>query len=432
MRPCRYNIILHRKPYSYWYNGLSHEGFRLSAPLGKKVEQCLSDFDGLAITIPSLAEKLVQSRFIVDDSFDELDYIRSRHQEARNNKEYFLILLPTLNCNYSCWYCIQQHIPSKMSEDTLNKIKKHIEYMIKQEEITSLRLEWFGGEPFMYFRQIIEPIGQWAQEMCNTHNIPFYHSATTNAYFLTPEIAPRLRKLGINSYQITLDGPKECHDKVKFQKGLISAFDRALHNINHILLEDETAHITLRINYTYETLQETIVDQVAERIDPDNRARIVIMPKKVWQEVPDKKYYGKIIRILNLFQDAGFSTKRLDFILGFVPCYVGRKYYNAINFNGNVIKCTATDDLYAPKHAGTIGDDGSIIWLDDWDSKLIEASFENDRCRACRYLPLCMGLCPREHAKGATHCKFDSMDLTIDDAIVDWLDALHRESEPHE
>lgn len=49
---------------------------------------------------------------------------------------------------------------------------------------------------------------------------------------------------------------------------------------------------------------------------------------------------------MDLFEAAGYRVNRLDIIWDFVPCYANRKYYNAINYNGDVLKCTACNDLY--------------------------------------------------------------------------------------
>lgn len=87
----------------------------------------------------------MKNGFLMEDEIDELKIIRQNNELSIHNKDYFLIILPTLNCNFSCWYCIQNHIPSKISTDTLENIMKHIDFMIEKKEITSLHLDWFGG-----------------------------------------------------------------------------------------------------------------------------------------------------------------------------------------------------------------------------------------------------------------------------------------------
>ena len=87
--------------------------------------------------------------------------IRKKYFEAINRKNAFLVILPTLNCNYNCWYCIQDHVVSKMSDYTKDAILRHVDYMINVEKIESLQLNWFGDEPFMYFRNTSAPLSDY-------------------------------------------------------------------------------------------------------------------------------------------------------------------------------------------------------------------------------------------------------------------------------
>ena len=295
--------------------------------------------------------------------------------------------------------------------------------MVNVEKITSLQLEWFGGEPFMYFNQIIKPICEYAKHICTENDIPYSTSATTNGYFLFPEKVNDIIKLGFTRFQITLDGPKQDHDKVKFQHNCASTFEHVLGNIENILNNSKDIQILLRINYTEENLNYQIVDDVNKIISPSNRHRIQINPKKVWQETVKKERYNSVSTLLNLFETSGYKVNRLDFIWDFVPCYANRKYYNAINYNGDVVKCTACNDLYDKQTHGTINDNGSITWDSTFIEKYKAKSFENAECLICRYLPICMGICPRDYGT-ISYCKFNGMDIKIEDALVNYITSM--------
>lgn len=73
---------------------------------------------------------------------------------------------PTTDCIFNCWYC-DQHSQHKggMTEDIKNKILKHIEYMVNIDKITGLHLDWFGGEPLIYFNEVMMPISQYGIEI---------------------------------------------------------------------------------------------------------------------------------------------------------------------------------------------------------------------------------------------------------------------------
>mgnify|MGYP003309187331 CR=1 FL=1 len=215
MNISNYNYVLYDGDYGYWYNALNNYYFRLSKNLSRKVENSLSNISELAKAAEPLYKKLCNHGFIIADNINELEVIRERHRAAVDSKDYFLVILPTMNCNFKCWYCIQEHVPSKMDSSTIESLKKHINYMLEIEKIASLHIEWFGGEPFMFFRQVIVPLSEYAIQQCGVYNIPFINASTTNGYYLTPSVSQSLTDLKFKQFQITLDGEKEFHDNVK-------------------------------------------------------------------------------------------------------------------------------------------------------------------------------------------------------------------------
>ena len=319
MKVSKYNYFVYDEGFSYWFNGVSRNFFRLSRGLGMKMETLMSDLDNLRDTSSTFYDKLSQGGFIINDDVDELDLLKHKAKEIVNSKDYFLVIIPTLNCNFKCWYCIQNHIPSVMSLQTLDNIKRHIDYMVEKKGITSLHIDWFGGEPFMYLEQVVIPISRYAIDKCHQAGIPFVNGATTNGYYLGEETLNILKELHFSQFQITLDGDKSFHDKVKYQEGCVSAFDHVLTNINRIINNDDKVLLYLRINYTHSTLTSKIVEQVNRFISKENRGNIVITPKKVWQEAVDKKFAKTLKTILDLFSESGYNVSRIS-LPSFTPC----------------------------------------------------------------------------------------------------------------
>lgn len=422
MKESFYNFVLYDNNWGYWYNALTGFYFRLSKELSKKIQNIISikEFKNLQSSL-SLYNTLLEHGFIIEDSVNELELIRQNHFKAVNEKQYFLIILPTLNCNYKCWYCIQDHVPSIMSSEIMAAVCKHIDHMIVKEHIKSLHLDWFGGEPFMLFDKIIKPISEFAIKKCEQFSIPFINSATTNGYFINNKVSKQLSDLKFSQFQITLDGEKKFHDKVKFTKGCNSTFDYVLSNINRMLTDNKKIRVFLRINYTHETFTKKIVEDVNSHIHYLNRNRIIITPKKVWQEKVDKFFTTTISEILDVFQVSGYKVARKDISNTFTPCYVNQKYYNSINYNGHVIKCTACDDLYSNDPYGVLKPNGLIEWRNNFDKKCIEPTFENKRCLSCKILPACMGLCPRDHMNGLKRCKYEALDEDFEKSLLDYL-----------
>ncbi|MFR3188889.1 MAG: radical SAM protein [Phocaeicola sp.] len=64
----------------------------------------------------------------------------------------YIIINPTLNCNFKCWYCYETHERnSKISFETVQSIKKYIQNELNTNcQLKSIRIDWFGGEPLIY------------------------------------------------------------------------------------------------------------------------------------------------------------------------------------------------------------------------------------------------------------------------------------------
>lgn len=422
MKSSSYNYIFSDGGFSYWFNGLEQTFFKLPIQIGEKLEKLLNQPNEIEKISSSFYKKLIDKGFLISNDIDELEIVRKRNEAAVNRQDYFLIILPTLNCNFKCWYCIQDHITSKMSLDTIENIKRHIDYMIDKQKISALHLEWFGGEPFMYLNEIIKPIAIYAIEKCDNAGIPFLHSATTNGYFLQPKNIDKLSYLRFKRFHITLDGPKEIHDSVKYQKGCDSAFEKTLGNINNILTTIKDSEILLRINYTNDNLDISIVDQVNNIISSENRHKITINPKKVWQAKTDETTADNITTLLDCFRDSGYKVIYLDIINNYLPCYTDRKFYNAINFNGNVVKCTACNDLYAKEPLGMLNSDGTISWANGVDQVYLKKKYENEICLKCKYLPICMGVCAKNYNDGSDfQCKFSDPMTKLRKSIINYI-----------
>ena len=127
MKTSRYNYILYTDTHGYWYNALTGSFFRLSSSLSKKIESLSEDLTFLEKNVKTMYDKMKDNGFIIPADVNEIDLVRQKHDAAVHRKDYFMVVVPTLNCNYSCWYCIEDHIPAVMSDTTLEALKRHID-----------------------------------------------------------------------------------------------------------------------------------------------------------------------------------------------------------------------------------------------------------------------------------------------------------------
>ncbi len=396
MKSSYYNHIIYEANTAYWFNALTLSCFKTTRHIGSLLEKTISNNpDVLQKINVGLYDKLLTKGFIVNDDVNERAIILEANERKVLDKNYLLVIMPTLNCNFRCWYCIQNHIASKMSDDIMQRLKNHIDYMIEVEKITSLHIEWFGGEPFMYLDEVVKPLSLYAISKCKDANIPFVNTATTNAYYLTPDRAMLLEQLKFSYFQITIDGIKDKHDKVKFQKGCSSAFDFVLNNINEMLLKISSVSVMLRFNYIHDNLDLSIIKELNDRINVENRKRVLIHIRKVWQEKVDKSRNPFIQQLSLAFIKAGYMVNDFEFVKDFVPCYVSRRYYNSICYNGQVFKCSVNTDMNEGKYHGLLNEDGTITLREDMENICFRKNYMLDICIDCKFLPICMGQCPK-------------------------------------
>ncbi len=395
MKQSGYNFFIQRGDDTLCFNAISLKHFLINSKKADALTHVLNHPESYKDKLPNLYTNLLEGHFINDEVVNEIDVIREHYYNQVYSKNYKLVLLPTLECNFRCWYCVQSHVKGMMTESMISRICNHIEHMIKHEKITSLNVDWFGGEPFLYFEKVIKPISEFARKICKEYDIPFFSTATSNAYLVTPEVIDQMIDYNFTSFQITIDGDRDHHNKTRVSKKS-SSFDTILNNLNYLCSKIEDISITLRINYDDQNLYPArIINQINEIIHSSNKHKITFLFRKIWQVVQVKDDRSKLKEALNLLVDLGYKNA-IDFNSNYVPCYASQKYYNTISFNGNVYKCTAKNSMHE-NSLGHLNGDGTIKWnIDDFERKYYKQPlFENDKCLKCKYLPLCMGPCSR-------------------------------------
>ena len=124
----------------------------------KEIKNILSDIQAVKNSFPKLYRRFIQARIYVGNSEDELYSLKERYEKiAYNDSNFFLMINPTLDCNFKCWYCYEKHIKnSEMNNTNLLKVKKLINNILSTN-INSFTLSFFGGEPFLKYKQVVLP-----------------------------------------------------------------------------------------------------------------------------------------------------------------------------------------------------------------------------------------------------------------------------------
>jgi uncharacterized protein len=420
--------------YNIWvdnilYNSFSDKYISFQKNEVEDIQYYLNHLENLEADYPDIFDDFVKLGFVKDEDFDELDYIFFENKNVTLcNKNYHLTINPTLQCNYRCWYCCVEDSHTlyenrRMDDVTIDKVKKHIQYMIEQEHITELYLDWFGGEPLMYFYQVVYPISLFAIKLCEKHNLPFRNHVTTNAYFIDEQMIDAFNEIHLYTFQIPIDGNKQKHNQVKNHEGE-GHYDQILETINNICEKISDSQIVMRVNYDKQTLRG--VSSVINDIKKKNREKIFVDYQRIWQVDITRDNDGNnqpLIKIKKEFEAAGFRSMYHAYRRkNYTCCYSDSFYHRVINYDGKVFKCTArdyNDDLCI----ATLQDNGSMNLRKNLLSRMFSGvTFDNEKCRSCKQLPLCFGPCIQSHfeikmGKASFVCSQDVSEISFDEYI---------------
>lgn len=171
------------------------------------------------------------------------------NQELTNVPPNHLIIEITQRCNMRCKYCIYHEEEAGYrefgSQDiSFDSIRKAIDMMdlCPDEEIS---ITFYGGEPLLRFDLIKQAI-EYSKQKLNNKKLSF--GMTTNATLVTEEIASYLATLEDYFTLISLDGPKEIHDKNRIFPNGTGSFEATIKGLK-ILIDSEGEKASERINY---------------------------------------------------------------------------------------------------------------------------------------------------------------------------------------
>lgn len=371
-----------------------------------------------------LISDLLNGGFIFDENLDEKDLIVKHYYDYVNDDTYLLIIMTTYDCNFHCWYCTQSHKNENLTDATVGRIKKHIAKYLIDNKIKKFVLSWFGGEPSLQYDRIID-ISLFAKQFCREHGVIFSNGITTNGSLLSDAMIEGFSSCNLNRYQITIDGIRAMHNKVRFNNMIKDSFNVICNNIMKIIDNVSNPEVVLRYNYTSKNLSLDIIDDLNVLFPADYRSKIEFFPRKVWQEEESKIDNSKLERLYDKATNSGYCVNQIHDIVNNM-CYAERKHFNTIFQNGEVDKCSNLND---GGRRGILDELGNIIWngrLLEYDSLKFPYSMV---CSECRHLPVCMGVCPVYRRVSIEQslpfkCVFDNPDKSISASIRSYVSGI--------
>ncbi len=414
----KYNIALKLRKNTYiLYNTLYNSVSKIDSELmDAMLKRNLKD-------IPQdIKSKLYNFGFLVDDELEELNIIKTlRNFEISKLYSAFrvgLTLTMTYACNLKCPYCYEGSLTQKtdyLSKKDIDVILKfalnHQKYFpIKRNP--SIDVSFYGGEPLLNWKCCKYTL-ESLEALKRKGEIEDYTAGfVTNGTLINMDVIDAINDFNIVSMQITLDGPKEIHDKRRITRTGKGTFDTIIHNIKLLLdnVTNKKFHIGIRIN-----VDKTNVHAIPDLLDylvSEGMSEVSISFGIIRGDIQHSHscnntlLTGSELRdyLPKLWKEAyvrGFEVqtrpnyKILYCMYDYLFSYVvdpNRKLYPCWEFVGN--------EKYS---VGEITDDGHFKVKPYYYDVKAKDPTEFEECKKCPFLPICGGGCAAESIRRNGH-----------------------------
>lgn len=347
---------------------------------------------------PANQKKLFDLGFLVQDPDKEKQEMLAFYDEAnKRNTVFKAYVILNLECNLNCVYCYEGDLKGQiyMTQETADDIISFIgqNYLGRVEK---LRIDYYGGEPLLSL-EMIKYISERLKRSAENAKTEYAFGLMTNGTLLTGKTAELLLPYGLKGARITLDGPRENHDRFRPFKAGTGTFDLIIKNIKETC---ELINIHIGGLYTIDNYRgfPKLLDCLLEQgLTPDKIASVRFDP--VLTSPFKRTEFRTVCSVMNepwlveaniflreeIFK-RGFSASKV----GIATCMVDIDNALAFNHDGSILKCPA---LMGFKDMGA----GNIRtgFIDYKESHKLDL-WKREDCMECEYLPLCFGGCRYE------------------------------------
>lgn len=352
-----------------------------------------------------LCRILAKDGILIEESIDEdsiAEYQYNRH--IYGEQELSLIVVPTDSCNMRCVYCYEPHIEHYMDDE---KVFTFIKFLKKRmRTASSLHISWFGGEPLLC-PEIIYKVMEQAQKFGKIYKIPVSAHATTNGVLLTPEVFENLYEYGVRSYQITIDGFCEQHNKFRPLVNGENSFAIIESNLKYIKRSDRKVVVHIRYNITADDIDNSyrFIDYLKETYLQDKRFLLNLYNVRNWGGEGVQKLslssYASLGKLVKYALSIGVNPIGPPFIENKdMRCELAsiNSYY--INWDLSIHKCYSTvynRDCSIGK-IGLINSSGIVEINQNKLSLWSVPPKREGKCDSCPFYAACMSFsCPYEY-----------------------------------
>jgi uncharacterized protein len=379
-------------------------------------------------TLQRTLHDLLRAQYIVEESVDELEYLRRRYRDRQHNDPLLVMVTTTMDCNLGCYYCYEDKHPTYLSNEICDGIFEHIRKDLQQRDQKRMHLSWYGGEP-MLNQEAITYLSAKVIGYCDESGARYTASMVSNGtvWPRDPEDAVRFVSGNrIGSIQFSFDGLPDNHNKRRHyvdgnRNHAVSSFDALCSTVDAIRGH---ARIYLRLNLDRGNQADAyrLVDYFHERgwLYPGSKVFPYLAPLGPYTDVcrsVEKTAINLTDYDLMNNDFRRYLSKYADireFGWGYYPrslqlnCSAVASHSVIFGPDGAMYKCPHDLGVRTNSH-------GHVAYRPDNGANLFpilanaSASnghkphndypaydrFSKEPCSQCRYLPTCLGGCPK-------------------------------------
>lgn len=368
----------------------------------------------------SILNKLLEKKIIVKSDENELRSIIEENREAINtNQTLKLVLQPTAACPLGCHYCGQQHSSKKLNK--ASHVILFAERMLSKKSFKRLHVSWFGAEPLSGLSNLLE-LSSALMNFAGLHNLEYSSLIVTNGLLLNPKVADTLvNQHKISSFEITLDGDAESHDKRRMTKSGAPTFRRIYSNVKNFAKSENLKSASLVIRANVDETNKDRVEPLIRLLAEDglqDRIQFYVAPIHSWGHDEHKLAASKqdfaqweiewFVLMLQLGFKPALIPKRKPIV-----CTAVSKSSFLIDPDGSVFGCTEVSlvDAYGEGKTNrhrfgdlvdpNVDESPKRHILGNFNEQVLEGKHG---CSSCPMLPVCGGHCPKEWHEGIVPC----------------------------
>lgn len=350
---------------------------------------------------PLFLSCLRELHMVVDDSEDELEFVKRTIEQIQEHQGYLgLTLTTTYACNCRCAYCYESDMHTDthmMDATTVNLIQRWATSFCESFHVRFLDVCYHGGEPLLNLPFILYMSQEFAK-LSSRLGITLKQSIVTNGTLLTTPIVNMLVSCGIKTVMISVDGPPQVHDKRRPYWNGKSTFKDVMDNISNI---KDLFDIILSVNVDGQNASSAFeLLHILERKGLKKCIKISFPQVKPgmdhnahcsqYELNPQTavKWIGQLYRTAVI---SGFST---DDVLGLGFCTRRRLLSYVIDPRGNLFDCITGVGRDGFK-VGTLNDAPEDV-ITKRRLRLRPLKPNAQSCLTCAYWPLCLGGCSEQ------------------------------------